>query len=273
MIAKRVAAAAIVCAAATGMAQAPRPCSGPEYRQFDFWVGTWDVFSPDGKLAGHSRVEPIEGGCGIQENWTGAGGGTGRSLNTYSPLDRKWHQFWIGAGGVVLNLAGTFDHTTLTMTGRSAAPAGGAVENRLSFTPNPDGTVRQHWETSSDGKTWTTAFEGRYSRTRASSDTPQGITYRAPSGLTLRLILDENNLGSEVSLGEMTFPPNLDSGDHTHGAIEMFYVTSGELEHVVNGKSEVLKPGMAGFVKPPDKVRHKTGAAGAKAVVVWVPGT
>jgi quercetin dioxygenase-like cupin family protein len=106
----------------------------------------------------------------------------------------------------------------------------------------------------------------------AQSDKPQGITYRAPSGTTLRLMLDESNVGSEVTLGEMVFPPNQDSGDHQHGAIEMFYVVSGELEHVVNGTSQFLKAGMAGFVKPPDKVRHKTGPAGAKVVVVWVPG-
>ena len=101
---------------------------------------------------------------------------------------------------------------------------------------------------------------------------PQGVTYRSPSGTTLRLMLDETNLGAEVSLGEITFPPNSDSGEHAHGAIEIFYIESGELEHVVNGVSQILKPGMAGFVKPPDKVRHKTGPAGAKAVVVWVPG-
>jgi quercetin dioxygenase-like cupin family protein len=106
----------------------------------------------------------------------------------------------------------------------------------------------------------------------AQSDKPQGVTYRAPSGTTLRLMLDDTNVGPEVSMGEMIFPPNQDSGDHQHGAIEMFYVVSGELEHVVNGKSQILKPGMSGFVKPPDKVRHKTGAAGAKVVVVWVPG-
>ena len=85
-------------------------------------------------------------------------------------------------------------------------------------------------------------------------------------------MLDETNLGAEVSVGEITFPPNSDSGEHSHGAIEIFYIVSGELEHVVNGKSQILKPGMSGFVKPPDKVRHKTGPAGAKAVVVWVPG-
>ena len=100
----------------------------------------------------------------------------------------------------------------------------------------------------------------------------QGVLYRSAGGTTLRLMLDDSNVGSEVSVGEMTFPPNLDSGEHTHGAIEIFYVLSGELEHVVNGKSEILKSGMTGYVKPPDKIRHKTGTAGAKAVVIWVPG-
>ncbi|HEV8347971.1 MAG TPA: cupin domain-containing protein [Vicinamibacterales bacterium] len=106
----------------------------------------------------------------------------------------------------------------------------------------------------------------------AQSDKPQGVTYRSPGGTTLRLMLDESNVGPEVSVGEMIFPPNTDSGDHQHGALEMFYVVSGEYEHVVNGKSQMLKPGMSGYVKPPDKVRHKTGPGGAKVVVIWVPG-
>ena len=100
----------------------------------------------------------------------------------------------------------------------------------------------------------------------------QGTTYRSPGGTTLRLLLDDSNVGAEASVGELTFPPNADSGDHKHGAIEMFYVLSGELEHVVNGKSQILKPGMAGYVRPPDTIRHKTGPAGAKVVVIWVPG-
>ena len=100
----------------------------------------------------------------------------------------------------------------------------------------------------------------------------QGTTYRSPGGATLKLMLDDSNVGPEVTVGELTFPPNADSGEHTHGAIEMFYVLSGELEHVVNGKSQILKPGMVGYVRPPDKIRHKTGPAGAKVVVIWVPG-
>jgi quercetin dioxygenase-like cupin family protein len=99
-----------------------------------------------------------------------------------------------------------------------------------------------------------------------------GDTYRSPSGATLKLLLDDSNVGPEVSIGELTFLPNADSGEHTHGAIEMFYVLSGELEHVVNGKSYILTPGMTGYVRPPDKIRHKTGPSGAKVVVMWVPG-
>jgi quercetin dioxygenase-like cupin family protein len=108
--------------------------------------------------------------------------------------------------------------------------------------------------------------------TAAAQSGKTGDAYRSPGGATLRLLLDDSNVGPEVSVGELTFPPNTDSGDHIHGAIEMFYVLSGELEHVVNGTSYVLKPGMTGYVRPPDKIRHKTGATGAKVIVVWVPG-
>ena len=100
----------------------------------------------------------------------------------------------------------------------------------------------------------------------------QGTTYRSPNGTTLHLMLDDSNVGPEVSVGEITFPPNVDSGDHVHGSIEILYVLSGQLEHFVNGKSQILTPGMTGYVKAPDKIRHKTGAAGAKVLVIWVPG-
>ena len=106
----------------------------------------------------------------------------------------------------------------------------------------------------------------------AQSEKLQGVTYKSPGGTTLRLMLDESNVGPSVSVGEMIFPPNTDSGDHQHGALEMFYVVSGEYEHVVNGTSQMLKPGMSGYVKQGDKVRHKTGPGGAKVVVIWVPG-
>lgn len=97
--------------------------------------------------------------------------------------------------------------------------------------------------------------------------------YQSPSGTKLRVLLDQTELkGTEVEVAELTFVPNSDSGDHQHGVTETFYVLEGELEHVVNGVSVKLLPGMVGSVRPPDKVRHKTGAAGARALVIWAPG-
>jgi len=102
----------------------------------------------------------------------------------------------------------------------------------------------------------------------------QDETYSSPSGTRLRILLTEGNLGgTEVEMAEITFPPGADSGEHVHGATEIFYVLSGELEHVVNGESALLKPGMSGSVRPPDKVRHKVpGKEPAKALVIWAPG-
>ena len=100
-----------------------------------------------------------------------------------------------------------------------------------------------------------------------------GTTYRSPNGTTLRLILDDSTVGPAISMGELTFPPNIDSGEHAHGATEILYVLSGELEHTVNGQTTVLKPGMTGYVTPPGKIRHKTGPAGAKVLVIWTPGS
>jgi quercetin dioxygenase-like cupin family protein len=95
----------------------------------------------------------------------------------------------------------------------------------------------------------------------------------SPSGTRLRVLVDKGTLGGdEVEMGEITFAANADSGEHAHGSTEIFYVLEGELEHVVNGKSHLLKPGMVGYVRPPDRVRHKVGPGGAKALVIWAPG-
>lgn len=103
----------------------------------------------------------------------------------------------------------------------------------------------------------------------------EGELYTSPSsGTTIRMLLDETNLGgTEIEIGEITFPPGVNSGSHPHGATEIFYVLSGELEHVVNGESHLLTPGMLGFVRPPDEVNHVvSGTEPVKALVIWAPG-
>ena len=79
-----------------------RGCSAAPYREFDFWVGKWNVFNPAGQLAGTSIVESELDGCVVEENWNGAGGGRGRSLNIYDASTGTWSQFWVAAGGCPL---------------------------------------------------------------------------------------------------------------------------------------------------------------------------
>ena len=101
----------------------------------------------------------------------------------------------------------------------------------------------------------------------------RGSVYQNATGTRLKILMEQEMFrGTELEIGEITFAPNSDSGDHAHGVTETFYVLEGELEHFVNGQSIKLTAGMVGTVRPPDKVRHKVGPAGARALVIWAPG-
>jgi hypothetical protein len=144
-------------------APAPTPCSAPEFRQFDFWVGEWVVHNPKGQQVGTSRIEKIENGCGLQENWTAARGLTGRSINAYHPALGKWVQAWVGGGGTLL-LEGNYESAKMVLSGVSIGASGARTRDRITWSPLTAGKVRQVWEQSVDeGKTWTVAFDGTYS--------------------------------------------------------------------------------------------------------------
>jgi quercetin dioxygenase-like cupin family protein len=98
-------------------------------------------------------------------------------------------------------------------------------------------------------------------------------TFVSPGGTQMKVLVDASSLGgSEVEVAELTFPANSDSGDHRHAVTETFYLLSGELEQVINGKPVKLAPGMAVSIRSTDQVRHKSGPAGAKVLVIWAPG-
>ena len=143
----------------------PNPCTGPEYRQFDFWLGEWTVTGADGKPAGTNRIERIAGGCGLQETWTSATGGDGRSLNAYTPQDGKWHQVWLGSGGLWLELSGGLRDGRMVMEGQTRGSDKSPVLQRITWMLLEDGRVRQVWEMSKDGgKSWSVAFNGMYAK-------------------------------------------------------------------------------------------------------------
>ena len=141
------------------------PCSAPEHRQFDFWLGDWEVRTKDGKLAGTNRITKTLGGCVLEENWTGAAGSQGRSFNIYSPADQRWHQTWVDANGLLLKISGTFTDGVMTLSGERGSQTGTTLLDRIRWKLLPDGRVQQHWTVSKDGgKTWSDLFLGFYSR-------------------------------------------------------------------------------------------------------------
>jgi len=64
-----------------------KPCSSLEAKQFDFWVGEWDLTwqDKDGNTqTGSNIITKTLNNCVIEENFTG-GSFIGRSLSVYNP--------------------------------------------------------------------------------------------------------------------------------------------------------------------------------------------
>ena len=171
----RILVAAMTIASALGPSPAaaqvsPTPCAEPLRRQFDFWLGTWEVTNPAGKVVGHSRIESILDGCALQENWQSTSGVSGRSLNIYNADKRLWEQFWVDNSGARLHLSGGLDEGEMVLrSDQNSADAqpSATQQERVTWTPNADGSVRQFWETSQDGgRTWSASFDGLYRRSQ-----------------------------------------------------------------------------------------------------------
>ena len=144
----------------------PPSCAAPENRQFDFWLGEWEVRDPEGKLIGENQITSLHNGCVLFENYR-AGKFSGSSLNAYDPERRKWHQTWVDSSGGLLVIEGGLVDGKMILAGEAVDPAkpGGSIDNRIMWQPLTDGRVRQLWETSADkGKTWATAFDGYYAK-------------------------------------------------------------------------------------------------------------
>ncbi len=138
--------------------------STPEYRQFDYWVGEWNVLA-QGQQVGTSKVELLEDGCIVAENWTsGQGGQTGKSFNFYNPVAHKWHQSYMGNDAGNWMMDGEFKDSAMRLVGHIYTPSGEVATRMTFFNLGPD-KVRQLGENSTDGgKTWTITWDAIYVR-------------------------------------------------------------------------------------------------------------
>jgi hypothetical protein len=143
----------------------PAPCTGNAYRAFDFWLGDWEVRAPDGRLFGHNRIEAGYGGCVVHERYTTAAGYRGESLNGYDRNLGTWHQTFMDNAGLVLRLEGGPADGGMLLEGEGKARDGTRIRHRVRWSVEPDGRIRQRWDTRrGDNPEWTLVFEGLYQR-------------------------------------------------------------------------------------------------------------
>jgi tetratricopeptide (TPR) repeat protein len=134
------------------------PCERTaENRQFDFWIGEWEVQTNDGQHAGDSKIQRIVNGCALLENWEGSG--PGKSLNSYNAARKQWQQLWVDSSGEVHEYVGGLVNGEMSLEGPAADHQGQKTFRRMTFTPLSGGKVRQKGEASSDGKAWMTEYE------------------------------------------------------------------------------------------------------------------
>ena len=80
------------------LAQEENQTTNP-HRQFDFWVGKWNVYTGD-DLVARNTIELKQNRNVLQENWVSVKENfTGTSFSFYNPKTKKWHQVWVDRNG------------------------------------------------------------------------------------------------------------------------------------------------------------------------------
>lgn len=145
----------------------PPACAAAEHRQFDFWLGYWDVYrTGDTKLRAHSLIEKLYDGCTIRENWMPVSGAGGGSLNMYDPADKRWHQTWHDNGNSRAEFDGGLVDGKMVMMGYWRGVLGpGDAWMRIVWSREADGSVRQAGvQSANHGLTWEPSFDLTYKK-------------------------------------------------------------------------------------------------------------
>ena len=141
-------------------------CCTENHQAFDFWIGNWEVTNPDGTAAGSNSIDKIQDNCILRENWTCSKGNfTGTSNNFYNAKTKQWEQIWIDNQGGSLHLKGNRNGNQMILqTDEAKNKEEQPFYHRVTWTLNEDGTVRQYWETITNDKDISVAFDGLYTK-------------------------------------------------------------------------------------------------------------
>ena len=150
-----------------------RPCTTPGHRQFDFWIGEWDVTWPRkeaGTGRGVDRVRSELDGCVIYQEFDGGGEAgvdlQGISVSVYDPETGLWRQTWVDDEGGYLDFEGELRDGEMTLS-REATRQGERFLQRMVYFNIARDSFDWRWERSDDGgRTWTLLWPIHYERKR-----------------------------------------------------------------------------------------------------------
>jgi hypothetical protein len=156
---------------ASGQANPKNPCTVPQQKQFEFWVGEWDLTWPGQKANevdhGTNSIKRIMDGCVVQENFSGGDsmGMRGTSLSTFDTRANKWKQTWVDNQGGYLDFVGEFKDGKMILQREGVRPDGTKVLQRMVWKNITTSEFDWSWEASLDGgKTWQVNWPIRYKR-------------------------------------------------------------------------------------------------------------
>jgi hypothetical protein len=173
---------AVVLAVQSQPAAPPKPfdCSASEHRQFDFWVGEWDVVPnpatappnapppQPGRKPASNVIERAHNGCVIIENWNDGVGGTGQSFNVFDRATGQWHQTWVDSNGGLHQYWGNLKDGSMVFHGEVPLPPASRFQGRrtvrLTFTPISADKVRQFSESLNVDGSWSVNYDLIYTR-------------------------------------------------------------------------------------------------------------
>jgi hypothetical protein len=153
--------AAALWLASAGQVQAVGTCDTGPYRQFDFWIGDWDVADrahPTVLLA-RAHVNLILDGCVLHEMYEAKDGHKGESFTIFDATRNTWHQSWVTDRGNLLTIEGHLQGQAMILEGTDHLPDGTPRQVRGEWRPDPAG-VREIAARSTDaGVTWMSWFD------------------------------------------------------------------------------------------------------------------
>ena len=146
----------------------PPPCSSPEARLLDFWLGEWNLTWQGGQ--GTNSITRRFGDCVIEENFEGqmpTGVFKGHSVSVYDPQLGEWRQTWVdNQGGFLAFRGGPDEDGVMRLYGEARTlPDGNTQITRMSWVDVTKDSFDWHWERSlDDGETWQMAWQIHYER-------------------------------------------------------------------------------------------------------------